>query len=152
MYMDSYGNICCEVQDYDSNKDSSGNLSGHTWKNAYLYYDGNEFKEYGALQISKSQFRKIEGGSEYLDAVTKNIKEAYSNYDSLKYEFFFRGNGIVQIRCDVYDSDGSIDYGSYEGKYQYGSIQYTNTERIPGIIRNRISSFDVTYPDWEYIE
>ena len=55
------GDITLDVEAYDGMYDPSiGELSLHTWKDTYLFFDGDTYKEYGASEISEQEFLKYQ--------------------------------------------------------------------------------------------
>lgn len=98
--INSYNEIELCDSDYDAGL-SDGLMSGHTWKNYYLYYDGDTFREYGGLKISTDELKKIDGTEKIINDI---IIEGYE-IDSI----YYRENGIININFSLADND-SIRY------------------------------------------
>lgn len=89
--------------EFDSNCDSNGNWTGHTWKAYYLYWTGTSFKQYVGKEISESKLGSYKNGSKYL----KQIKKA----DYKIGKIFYRKNGIINI--NVYKKNKRWNYTDY---------------------------------------
>ena len=84
---------------YDSVVDPDGTSTGHTYKTYYFYYNGG-FGEYGGIEISKEEFRQLDGAAEILDEIEAR-SETVTN-------ILYRGDiGITDINsCREYE-DGT---------------------------------------------
>lgn len=73
------------IQDtYDASLDGTG----HTWKNYWLYWD-NGFHEFGGIEISLSDLKKLDGSAKVLDQIDK-VKGRIIN-------ILYRKNQIINI-------------------------------------------------------
>ncbi|MCR5451284.1 MAG: hypothetical protein K6F00_01490 [Lachnospiraceae bacterium] len=79
---------------FDLLKDSSGYLTGHTYKMYYIRWEKNTFKEYKSKYIKKSVFKKYKGAS----AVLKKINKKGYKVDKI----IQRDNGIININVSKY--------------------------------------------------
>lgn len=77
-------------------------MVGHTWKNYYFYYDGENFKEYGGRNITREELLKING----TDDIVNKIEENGYIIDSI----YCRKNNI----CNINYSKKIQDSKSYE--------------------------------------
>jgi len=80
---------------------SQGMLSGQSTRKYYLYFDGDSLREYGGVEISESEFLKLNKS----DVVIKNIKECGYSVVGIIY----RGNDLININCEKADN-GEITY------------------------------------------
>lgn len=67
---------------------SAFDMTGHTWKQYYAYWDG-EIHEYGAISITEKQLKECEGAEEILNKIKT---EGYTITN-----IFYRENGIINI-------------------------------------------------------
>lgn len=99
----------------DSNKctfqhsayDAMTDGSGHTYKQYYLYWDG-DFHEYGGVSITKSQLKELEGATEIINKIEA---QGYAIKDIL-----YRDNGIININYQVLDSNSNATLLFEEGR------------------------------------
>lgn len=120
------------LSEYDREKDKTTELpSGHTWKDYYLYWDG-DFKEYGGIEISEADLLTCKGASEYVDMIRKagcqigriyyrengviNINYSREDDVSIAYENMtlqLQGDTVTAVTVNEYDDDplGKLSYG-----------------------------------------
>lgn len=106
--------------DYDSGYFVADNsTSGHTWKTYYLYWNGEEFREYGGIEISKEQFLKCEGAQHILDLAEEN--------DCFVSNILYRGNGLINVNLTDRDFYGNEDYYYFSLILEDGKLEYFRT-------------------------
>ena len=74
---------------------------GHTWITYYLYFDGNDFYEYGGKLISWDEFCRIPGIQDVLEKIDAEMFKEGWTVDKI----FYRDNGIVNVNFRVEDED-----------------------------------------------
>lgn len=110
-YVDGY---CVNIDaydgffDYEEGKEDEGMHTGHTWKNYYVYYDGEtrDFKEYGCTTITDKELEEAVG----FDLVKEIEDEGYEVTDIFK-----RDNGIINV--NYFKISDGFDEGSYTAEY-----------------------------------
>lgn len=80
---------------------------GHTWNPYFYYWDDEDFKEYGAMEITIKELLQIEGAAELIDY----IKNSDANINSI----YYRDNNIIQI-----------NYQNEEREENYTNISHYN--------------------------
>ena len=87
----------------------------HTYNEYYYYWDGENFREYGALEIDDEDLLEIEGTEELLNYILSE--------DATINEIFYRNNKIIQINYqkEVQEGNDIVTYFNfisfrYEGK------------------------------------
>lgn len=108
--------------DYDSGYLASENAtSGHTWKTYYLYWNGEEFREYGGIEISEEQFLKCEGAQHILDLAGEN--------DCFVSNILYRGNGLINVNLTDRDFYGNEEYYYFSLILEDGKLEYLRADR-----------------------
>ncbi len=134
--------VYVNVEAYDGMYDASiDGMILHTWKEAYIYFDGTEYKEYDAKQISEEDFMKYENASEILEKVKQDISEKGSLDGVIKteYLYYIRENGIMNIQCNDTDESGNIHYQYYTLRYTDNVIENEIGESNDGQISEHMS-------------
>lgn len=138
------GDITLNVEAYDGMYDPSiGAMILHTWKNTYLFFDGNTYKEYGATEISEQEFLDYQNSQELKDQIEGELRQ--SNTTSLEFSYFKRKNGIMHIQCNVYSDSGEIQYGYYTIRYNGNQLNKDLGEYNPGQMAYSFSDLKVVY-------
>ena len=138
------GDICFSVEAYDGMYDPSiDSTIVRTWKDTYLYYDGAEYKEYGATVISESEFLSYENAEKIKQEIERTLTEI--NMIKIEYTYFVRQNGIMHIQCDIYRDLGEIDFGYYTLNYSENILSEELGERNSGQMATSFSNFAVTF-------
>ncbi|GEM_PF-3959927 len=115
--MNKQGDICLNVEAYDGSYDKSiKGMIGHSFKNTYLYFDGQNYKEYTATQISESEFLSYENGKDVKDKIEQDIRKSYKQTQSIEFKYYKRKNGIIDVQC-IATNTQSIEYGYYTIRY-----------------------------------
>ncbi len=109
----------------------------HTSKNSYLYYDGTEYKEYGATLISQQEFLSYGGASQAI----ANVKQDMAAAVSLDLTFYRRSNGLLYIQCAAKDTEGGTAYTYYSYPTQDTAITGT-----PMAYRGQMAPYFSTLP------
>ena len=137
-------NIVLNVEAYDGMYDPAiGGMIQHTSKNTYLFFDGNTYKEYGAVEISEQEFLNYQNAG----AVKSLIEEQRRQSDtvSLEFKYFKRKNGIMHVQCNVQNDLGEIQYGYYTIKYYGDELEIDVGEYNPGQMEPNFSALEVEY-------
>lgn len=135
VYMNDEGDILLDVESYDGMYDPDLECTiMHTWNDTYLFFDGNEYKEYGATEISSDEFFSYNNAQELYDLSKAELWQ--EDTVSIEYTYYRRSNGIIHIQCDVYNSAGYILYGYYTVRYTDKNLSnelgtYTNGQMYP---------------------
>lgn len=138
------GDITLDVEAYDGMYDPSiGELSLHTWKDTYLFFDGDTYKEYGASEISEQEFLEYQNSQEIRNKIESELWQ--SNTTSLEFTYFKRKNGIIHIQCNVYGDSGEIQYGYYTVRYEGNKLNTNLGEYTSGQMAASFSDLEVVY-------
>ena len=138
------GEITLNVEAYDGMYDPNiGALIGHTWKNTYLFFDGNEYKEYGATEISESEFMGYESSQELKNKIEDELQQPDTS--ALEFEYFKRNNGIIHIQCNAYNNSGAVQYGYYTIEYSGKELSTDLGEYNSGQMAPSFSDLEVIY-------
>ena len=138
------GDITLEVENYDGMYDASiDSTILHTWKETYLYFDGTEYKEYGATAISEAEFLTYENAAKIVEAIRTERTDPETKLLELTY--FHRKNGIIHVQCDEYCYSGDIYYGYYTVRYEGKRIAEGAEEYNSGVMLPYFSNLKVTY-------
>ncbi len=138
------GDITLNVEAYDGMYDPSINtMTVHTWKNTYLFFDGNTYKEYGATEISEREFLSYQNSQELMDRIKNELWQ--SDTMSLEFSYFRRKNGILHIQCNLYSDSGKIQYGYYTIKYSGNRLSDDPGCYCPGQMARSFSGLTVVY-------
>ena len=132
------------MEAYDGMYDPSINtMTVHTWKNTYLFFDGNTYKEYGATEISEREFLSYQNSQELMDRIKNELWQ--SDTMSLEFSYFRRKNGILHIQCNLYSDSGKIQYGYYTIKYSGNRLSDDPGCYCPGQMARSFSGLTVVY-------
>ncbi|MCM1091436.1 MAG: hypothetical protein NC092_09355 [Butyrivibrio sp.] len=147
VYENRFGDIVLDIQEYDGHYDADlGIHTTHTWKDTFLYYDGETYKEYAAAILTEKEFlSSYANASDVLDRIRQGTKLAEG--ESLEITaFFVRGNGIVQIQCEHRFSYGSIDFFYYELRSDENNMLSGGEELNYGKMYQQMSGLEAVYP------
>lgn len=115
---------------------------GHTWNQYYYYWNGNSFREYGAIEITVDELLQIDGTNELVDYI--NDSGAVIN------EIFYRDNNVIQINYQKEERESNTKITYYKNiMFRYKGKRVTLEECAFGdgiILRARNTSLAV-YPD-----
>lgn len=138
------GEITLNVEAYDGTYDPSiGGLILHTWKNTYLFFDGNGYKEYGATEISETEFMEYENSQELKGKIEGELRQ--QDTSALEFKYFKRDNGIIHIQCNIYSNSGAIQYGYYTIEYSGNELSTDMGEYNSGQMAPSFSDLEVVY-------
>lgn len=144
VYTRDTGDICLSVEAYDGMYDPSiDSTIVHTWKDTYLYYDGTEYKEYGATTISDLEFLNYENAEKIKQEIERELSA--SDVEKILYSYYVRSNGIMHIQCNVYRTSGEIDFGYYTLRYSENILYEELGERNSGQMSTSFSGLEVTF-------
>ena len=147
VYQNGDGDIVMDIEAYEGHYDAG--LDGyimHTWKDTYLYYDGEKYREYGAAVLTEEEFLKsYENSSDVLDAIRKSVEIAEGERLEIT-PIFVRGNGIVQVQCEHRFADGSITFFYFEYKSDEHKKLSIGKELNHGQMRVVLSQLEADYP------
>lgn len=142
--MSSDGDIMLNVEAYDGMYDPViGGLMLHTWKDTYLFFDGNTYKEYGATKISENIFLSYQNSQEIKNKIITELQQ--SDTTSLEFVYYKRKNGIIHIQCNVHSNLGEIKYGYYTVKYKDNELSIDLGEYNQGQMSSSFSNLEVIY-------
>lgn len=142
--MEDDGKITLNVEAYDGMYDPSiGALILHTWKNTYLFFDGNEYKEYGATEISENEFMGYKNSQELKNKIEEELQQPDTSV--LELQYFKRDNGIMHIQCNAYSNSGAIQYGYYTIAYSGKELSTDLGEYNSGQMAPSFSDLEVVY-------
>lgn len=141
--MTDEGDIVLNVEAYDGMYDPEYGMYTHTWKDTYLFYDGSNYKEYGATEISEDMFLTYENALAIKDRI--DGKWMQPDTELLKYSYYIRKNGIMHIQCDVYSDSGEIQYGYYTIRYKGNVLDEEPGEYNLGQMGTSFSDLEVVY-------
>ncbi len=156
VYVNEAGDILLGIEAYDAYYDAGiEDFIWHSWKDTYLYYDGNTYKQYGATLITEEEFLQFENAAEILafirgDNTYYSIRgdNAYPIMDDtikLELSYWIRKNGILHIQCAQYDSDGNIYFSYYTMRYQDNVITVDYGDCRKGQMAESFTSIEATY-------
>lgn len=147
VYENGEGDIVLDIQSYDGRYEADwGIFTTHTWKDTYLYYDGETYREYAAAVLTEEEFLKCyDNASEVLDKIRQSTELAEGESLELT-SFFVRGNGIVQIQCEHRLADGSIAFFYYELKSDENNMLSGGEALNYGQMYETLSQLEAVYP------
>lgn len=147
VYENGEGDIVLDIQSYDGRYEADwGIFTTHTWKDTYLYYDGETYREYAAAVLTEEEFLKCyDNASGVLDKIRQSTELAEGESLELT-SFFVRGNGIVQIQCEHRFADGSIAFFYYELKSDENNMLSGGEALNYGQMYETLSQLEAVYP------
>lgn len=137
------GDILLDIEAYDGMYEPDFGMSTHTWKDTYLYFDGTTYKEYGAAEITETEFLDYKNSQKLKDIIAGELTQ--SDTTKLEYSYFIRQNRILHIQCNVYSSSGAIQYGYYTVRASGDVLEEQPGEYRYGQMAPSFSDWDVTY-------
>lgn len=142
--MTENGDITLDVEAYDGMYDPDiDGMILHTWKNTYLYFDGETYKEYGAKEIAENEYLSYKNSQNIKDMIANELKQ--SDTTKLEYSYYVRKNNVLHIQCNVYSNSGTIQYGYYTVRISGNSLDEQLGEYTMGQMKPSFSDLDVTY-------
>ena len=142
--MTENGDITLDVEAYDGMYDPDiDGMILHTWKNTYLYFDGETYKEYGAKEIAENEYLSYKNSQNIKDMIANELKQ--SDTTKLEYSYYVRKNNVLHIQCNVYSNYGTIQYGYYTVRISCNSLDEQLGEYTMGQMKPSFSDLDVTY-------
>ena len=111
----------------------------HEYVTYYLYFDGEAFHEYGGIQISLEDLRRVPGINGVIDQITSMIDDGVTLL-----EIFYRGNGIIDIN---YVEDNTFYNYLRIRLLEDGRIEYPDHGDDRGYISGAYYDLIATYPD-----
>ena len=108
-----------------------------------IFYDGSQYKEYGATEISEKEFMEYQNAQEIKDTIEKELWQ--SNISFLDFSYFRRKNGILHIQCNAYNDLGEIWYGYYTARYVGSELSVDIGEYNPGQMASSFSDLEIVY-------
>lgn len=128
-----------------SGYDGATDGTGHTWNRYFSRWDGEKLVEYGGMEISVEQLKKVKNAAQVLDEV-----KAYGEIQSI----YYRANGMVFINLSNGPLNRNValtltgDTLSYFDYGESGVGKETELEKAAadGIIQESVTSC-VAYPD-----
>ena len=141
--MTKEGDVILDVEAYDGMYTPDFGMSTHTWKDIYLYFDGETYREYGAKEITEEEFAGFTNAQTLKEAIADELWQP--DTEELEYSYFKRKNNILHIQCNVYSSSGTIQFGYYTVRFSGDVLQEQIGEYTAGIMAPSFSDWDVTY-------
>ena len=147
VYQNGDGDIVMDVEAYDGCYDADLDIYiMHTWKDTYLYYDGEKYREYAAAVLTEEEFLKSYGNSsDVLDAIRQSVEIGEGERLEIT-SIFVRGNGVVQIQCEHRFMNGSIDFFYFEYKIDENKELSEGKELNYGQMGAALSQLEAIYP------
>lgn len=140
--MTENGDITLNIEAYDGIYDpESGGMIAHTWKDTYLYFDGETYKEYGAKEITETEFLSYKNAQNIKDTIAGELRQ--SDTTKLEYIYFIRENNIIHIQCNVYNSAGLVQYGYYTVRFSGDVLNEQSGQYTMGQMAPSFSDWDV---------
>lgn len=125
--------------------------TGRSEKTYYVYYDG-QYKEYGAIQISKEDFLNFEGGNDVWNSLEQELNKLYGNGSSTTSTILYRANGIININFNTITSTGGESQKNAIIEYKNNKVSIKNNEYGKLIRDGKVSAygtpFVVTCPEF----
>lgn len=143
VYMTQEGDIILVAEDYDAEYESDIGMMGHTWKDTYLYYDGEAYREYGATEITEDEYLQYENAQALKDMIADRVSGYYT--ETLKFSYFVRKNNLLHIQCNDCSVYGSIEYGYYTVRIHGNALDERLGEYTAGMMAPSFSDLEVTY-------
>lgn len=147
VYENDSGDIVLNRQVYDGHYNAEWDrYTTHTYKDTYLYYDGENYREYAAAVLTEEEFLRLyDNGSDVLDRIRQGTEPAEG--ESLEITaFFVRGNGIVQIQCEHRFADGDIAFFYYELRSDENGKLSGGEGQNRGQMHPQLSNLEAVYP------
>lgn len=142
--MANSGEIVLNVESYDEIYDHGvGPMVRHTMRDTYLFFDGNEYKEYGATEISENEFMEFQNSKETKDKIIEKLKQ--SGIISFEFVYYRRQNGIVHVQCNVCYNSEKIPYGYYTIRYDGNQLSDDLVKYNAGQMEPNFSDLQVEY-------
>ena len=94
--------------------------SGHTWKTYYLYWNGEEFREYGGIEITEEEFLSYENAGHFLELAEEN--------GCFVSGILYRGNGLINLNMTKRDFYGNEDYYYFSLIPSDGGLEFLRTD------------------------
>lgn len=118
--------------------------TGHTYKPYYYYWNGENFREYGAIEISAEQLLSMKGASVLTDYI--NEEGATIN------EIYYRLNNTIQInyQTEVHDDkfkQTETHYFYISFRYNGGTVDFDDCEIGEGNYLKALNPSIAVYPD-----
>lgn len=136
------GDIVLDVEAYDSMYDPAiQGMIGHTWKDTYLYFDGETYKEYGATEMTETEYLSFKNAQSIKNAIADELTQPDTT--KLEYTYFIRKNHILHIQCNVYNSFGTIQYGYYTIRFDGDVLNEQLGEYRAGQMASSFSDWNV---------
>lgn len=115
----------------------------HTYNQYYYYWNGNNFREYGAIEITEKELLQIEGANALIDY----IKNLYATID----EIYYRDNNIIQINYHRIEREGNsvaTYYNFIMFRYEGNKIKLEDCEVCDGSILKALNDSLAVYPEY----
>lgn len=116
--------------------------AGHTYNQYYYFWNGDSFKEYGAIEITVDELLKIDGTSELIEYI-KDLNATIN-------EIYYRNNNIIQINYQIeehLDTYTLISYYFIMFRYEGSKIKLKDCTEGEGNILKVLNTSLAVYPD-----
>lgn len=114
----------------------------HTYNQYYYFWNGENFREYGAIEITKDELMEIDGTDKVIDYI--NGLGATIN------EIFFRANNIIQINYQKEEREvnaTSTYYYNIMFRYEGETVRLEDCELGEGNVFKALNPSLAVYPD-----
>lgn len=116
--------------------------TGHTWNQYYYYWNGDSFREYGAIGITIDELLQIDG--------TNDLIEYINNSGATINEIYYRKNNIFQINYQKEERETNATttyYNNNTFRYIGKRVTLEECELGEGIILRALNTSLAVYPD-----
>ena len=116
--------------------------TGHTWNKYYYYWNGESFREYGAIEITVDELLQIDG--------TNELVEYIGNCDATINEIYYRNNNIFQINYQKEEREANATITYYNNimfRYTGKRVTLEECEFGEGIILRALNTSLAVYPE-----
>ena len=116
--------------------------TGHTWNKYYYYWNGNSFREYGAIEITVDDLLQIEGSDELIEYINGS--------GSTINEIYYRANNVFQINYQKEEREKNATITYYSNimfRYTGKRVTLEECEFEGGIILRALNTSLAVYPD-----
>ncbi len=114
---------------------------GHTYNQYYYYWNGDNFREYGAIEITVDELLQIEGTKELIDYI--------SDLEATINQIYYRENNVFQINYqkEVREGDSTATYYNFiMFRYEEKQVRLEDCIMGEGNILKALNSSLAVYP------
>ncbi len=149
--INNYNEVVLTCSSYDAVKTISDDWNvlpddevwtGHTWNQYYYYWNGNSFREYGAIEITVDELLQIEGTSELIDYI--------SDLGATINQIYYRANNVFQINYQIEKRETNVTttfYNNIMFRYTGEKVVLEECEFGDGNILRALNTSLAVYPE-----